>query len=579
MATLSKTELDKYYRTPQNGISIQRAGLDNERQMFHAMLTLRVGDVNGYRLTFLDKVKKILDNDVKFAKFESFMTYPLVSYALISKASDEFNKTFYAQDRTREMNFTDPKLEAYFDDYLVQIDYEATLGQDVFTFVKQAVNTIAVVDVPSIGNKEALVQGIVTEPYVYFVDTGKVHDVGVNPNGSIQYLMFIRPGQEENQRELVVIDDEFYAVYLINDRENGRLDELIHSAHNIGYCPATFMWRDAIDPNNKVCRYNTVLEVVEDLDKYIMLTIFREHADLYASYPIMWRYLNACETGDDGKQMKEDFSQLMGPGQLVQIEMTEAENQRMSVPVGFVPMDTMILKYIEDKLRKLEVKITKHLTGVDNEIQNEKAFNESQIRSQYETRHSVLRYWAENFQAVDKFLVDTIARLIFGDVKRGGKFIGSTIDYGMDFFLYDTLTATKEYEDGRKADLPPHLLDLILNKAKQSLTRNNPNASEKVRIEDYLMPAMHTPLVFLNPASDDYALKSNFRYFIDKFELEFGSIVKFGSQAPLKVKIEVIKSKLKEYVDEHRKDNPYLNEGSDTGTEDSAGKAVTVSGQ
>lgn len=560
MATLSNELIEKYYRTPQNGVSIQRAALDNERQLFHAMLTLRADDVNGYNQTFLLKVQQILDNDVKFQKFKSFMTYPLVSYALISKASDEFNKTFYAQDRTREVNFTDPSLATQLEEYLIQIDYESILGQDVFTFVKQAVNTIAVVDVPTIENPELLIEGVQTEPYVYFIDTGRVHDVGVNQNGSIQYLMFTRDGSAEKTKELVVIDDVSYRVFLIQDSANGKLSVLVDSPHNIGYCPATFIWRDSIDPTNKVCRFNTVLEIVEDLDKYIMLTIFREHADLYASYPIMWRYLNAC--GDDEEQ--EDFSGLMGPGQLVQIEMTEAENQRMSVPVGFVPMDTMILKYIEDKLRKLEVKITKHLTGVDNEIQNEKAFNESQIRSQYETRHSVLRYWAENFQAVDKFLVDTIARLIFGDVRRGGKFIGSTIDYGMDFFLYDTLTATKEYQDGREADLPPHLLDFILNKVQQSLTRNNPNASERARIESYLMPAMHTSLTLLNPASDDYALKSNFRYFIDKFELEYTSIVKFGSDVPLKTKIDVIKSKLKEYVKEHRKDNPYLGEGSVT---------------
>ena len=577
MATLSNVDLEKYYRTPQNGISIQRAALDNERQMFHAMLTLRSEDVNGYKSTFLSKVQTILDNDVKFKKFESFMTYPLVSYALISKASDEFNKTFYAQDRTRELNFVDPALAAEMEEYLVDIDYESTLGQDIFTFVKQAVNTIAVVDVPTIEDPKLSVSGARTEPYVYFVDTGKVHDVGVNPNGTIQYLMFIRDAAEEGQRELVVIDGETYRVYSINDRSNGALSEIVNSTHGIGYCPATFIWRDAIDPANKVCRYNTVLEIVEDLDKYIMLSIFREHADLYASYPIMWRYLNACEVDENGNVNKEDYSGLMGPGQLVQIEMTEAENQRMSVPVGFVPMDTQILKYIEDKLRKLEVKITKHLTGVDNEIQNEKAFNESQIRSQYETRHSVLRYWAENFQAVDKFLVDTIARLIFGDVKLGGKFIGSTIDYGMDFFLYDTLTATKEYRDGVEAGLPPHMLDLILNKVIQANTRNNPNASERVRIINYLMPAMHTPLTLLNPASDDYALKSNFRYFIDKFELEFGSIIKFGSAVPLPKKIEVIKTQLKKYVTEHRKDNPYLGEGSVVNGEVGAGsKAIGV---
>ena len=91
MATLSNVDLEKYYRTPQNGISIQRAALDNERQMFHAMLTLRSEDVNGYKSTFLSKVQTILDNDVKFKKFENY-GLPIASYTLISKASDEFNK-------------------------------------------------------------------------------------------------------------------------------------------------------------------------------------------------------------------------------------------------------------------------------------------------------------------------------------------------------------------------------------------------------------------------------------------------------------------------------------------------------
>ena len=567
--SLNERSIKRYWETPRNRTVIQQSAFDNSRQMFHSMLCLREEDSNDYLQRYYEKVSGILDNDALAEKFKKFTPFPLPSNALVSKASDEWNKVYYAQDRVKMMKFKNEKNALDFEQYLERIGFPATVEQDLFTLVKQQLQSIAIVDMAALNPvrsedeiedqnysapmaddriiKQLPVDpAIGANPYVYFVDVGKIHDVGVNADGSIDWVMFVRQDiDDSDSRQLVVIDDTSYQVYDIGSDAKD-LIPLVNEGHELGYCPATFIWRDVIDPNNKVRRYNSVLEIVEDLDKYNMLTVFREHADLYASYPIVWRYIDACDDDDETEQLKG----WLGPGHQVEVS-TPLDSGRMSVPTGFVDMDSQLLKYIEDKLRKLEVKITKHLTGVDNEIQNEKAFNESQIRSQYETRHSVLRYWAENVQSVHKFLVDTIARLKYGD-----DFISSTIDYGMDYFLYDTVTATNEYQTAKEAGLPQTMLELIYQKVKQSLTRNNPNAAARVEILEYLEPYIHYDLSVINPISLDYELKTNFSKYIRRFELENGSILDFGKDLTLAKKIPKIQKTLYGYVEEHRKTNP-----------------------
>jgi hypothetical protein len=552
MATLTQAKIQELWKAPKNKLAIERAAKDNDRQMFHAQLSMDTSDTNTYYNVFLRKAQNMLNNTEKFNKFKSIMSFPLPSNNLISKGSDEWNKIFSGKDRSVEYQFTDENLEDDFEEFLDRINFTSTIEQNLFTKIKQAVNTIAIVDVPQVeeGNDE----DPLASPYIYFVETGRCKDVDVDNSGKILYVMFETGSPEKENRRLVVIDTEYYRSFEID--RNGDLVNPIESAHSLGYCPATFIWRDVVDPDLPIRRYNAITEITADLDKYVIADIFKDHADLYASFPIMWKYNDACEDPwtaggdslvDANNQPYKKETPYMGPGHQIDLEVPAGESAKMSVPAGFVQADRTLLDYNQEKVTKLEVKIIKHLTGVDNEVSDEKAFNESQIRSQYETRHAVLKYWAENIQFVHKFLVQTVAMLRYGD-----RFLSAHVDYGEDYFLYDQITATKDYLEAKDAGLPSYVINSLRKIVEDIISRTSPTMKARFDIQAQLEPYRDIRLADVDKLSPEWELKANFSSYVDRFELENGSIVDFGSKIDYGEKIKLIKSKLYEYVEESR---------------------------
>lgn len=549
MKILSQEEVSGLWKKPKNKVSIDLAQYDNRRQLFHAKLSTSEEDTNEYLDTFYKKAAGMLNNKAKFNIFKKLLTFPLKSNAIISKAADEFNKINYAQDRVEEYSFEDESLIDDFKLFRERTDFESMIEQNLFTKAKQSVNTVAIVDTPALSESS----GGLTEPYIYFLEVGDLHDVATDDSGAILYVMFVRGTAAENNEQLVVIDGGYYRVYDIN-RDKNELSLVIESAHELDYCPCSFIWRDPIDTDVRIRRFNSILEMVGDMDDYVILHTFSQHASLYSSFPIMWKYVSdnsdeVDETGQGGVPSEDDYS---GPGTLVEMSLPAGGegSVTMGPPAGFIIPDIQGNKFVIDRLKELEVKITKHFTGVDNEIQNEKAFNESQVRSQYETRHSVLRYWAENIQFIHKFLIDTVARLRYRE-----QFIGSTIDYGMDYFLYDSMTATKEYEDSREAGLPMYVLKQKRLVVEQTITRSSPNARASFDILAQLEPYVDMHISLLDKTTNEYELKANFSSYIARFERENGDMVKYLSEVDFDIKINDIKKKINGFVEENVKKN------------------------
>lgn len=550
MAKLSRETIQARWKAPKNKDAIDRAAEDNQRQLFHARMSMDANDSNPYLQTFLSKVRAILNNTQKYNKFVSLLDFPLASNNLISKASDEWNKIFSAKDRLDEYRFEDEVLEDDFDAFREKINFTSIIEQSLFTKIKQAVNTIAVVDVPEVEEDgDSFVN-----PYIYFVETGACKDIEVNHVGQIQFVMFETGSVEKKNKRLIVIDTEYYRSFSITDSQ-----ELINpkeSAHGLGYCPATFIWRDVVDPDIPIRRFNAVTEKLAVLDKYVMADVFKDHADLYASFPIMWKYNDACDdyVNDQGEILDEEGRVIgkketpyMGPGWQVDMEVPVGESAKMGVPVGFVNADRTLLDYNVEKVRLIGVELLSHLTGVDKEIQDEKAFNESQIRSQYETRQAVLKYWAENIQFVHQFLAGTLAKL-----RYGSRFISVNIDYGEDYFLYDALTATKDYQEAKEAGLPSFIVASRRKIVQQTITRTSPNMKARYDIMEQLEPYLDRPLNELDPLTPEFELKANFQGYIDRFELENGSIIVWGSKVDFGEKIKLIRKTLYDYVRENR---------------------------
>lgn len=219
-------------------------------------------------------------------------------------------------------------------------------------------------------------------------------------------------------------------------------------------------------------------------------------------------------------------------------------------PVGVVSVDAGSLQYNVDELERLENDIKQKATGkIDSKLLSKEALNEDQVRSQFESQTNILRYIASNLDAIRSWTMDTVGKLMFGDV-----FVSSSINHGTEFYLQSLDELTKEYNAAKTAGLPLFILASKRKMLAELQAKNNPSERNNMEVLRYLEPypdltisdCKNYGVMEVDP--EGYAIKLNFSYLIDKFELEFGSIVEFGYALPLKTKIERINEKLKDYV-------------------------------
>jgi len=195
--------------------------------------------------------------------------------------------------------------------------------------------------------------------------------------------------------------------------------------------------------------------------------------------------------------------------------------------------------------------------GRDTEAVNDQAVNEKQVMAGYESRHSILANFAENFQVLHKFDIDTKNRILYGD-----QFISSDISYGSKFFLHTTSELNVKYEQAKKSGASSWELKLQRDFIRQTEYKDNKEALRKMDILTEIEPFAEYSLeevtelqrggvVFVS--KEDFILKINFNKFIQRFEREHMSINEFGLSAPVDRKIRRIEEILQGYVSEEVK--------------------------
>lgn len=580
---LTAEQIRELIKNPKNRVHIERAARDNRWQEFHAKPSTSKEEVLPYYNLFIEKVSKILKNDKKTKIFEDLLSFPLPSTRVISKASDEWNKIYTAQDRTIEYYFEDESLQDNFRKYLDEIGIQEIVEQKVFTAAKQAVNTFVVVDFPSDlvsevnegngadgdrydGISVTGLFGMSTDdnyvkPFVYLLDAGFVIDADEDEKGNIEYIIFKAGG--ENNEKIIAIDDEYFRVFKGPDDANP-----IENKHDLGFCPVCTVWSDNIGTNIPIRRFNAVTEALSDLDEYVQYHVFSRHTHLYSGFPIVTRYVSRCTYVDhqnnpcvnglinivdpvNGKAVVvecpacRNSSDLVGPGTLANIPLPTDKDQP-TVPdtiIEFVTPSTAILEYNKNIVKEKEAAIMFNLTGGELKVTDKDAINEDQVRSQYEQKQDILVYWAENIQKVHKFIVDTI-----GVARYGDKYKGSTINYGYNFFLIDMNIAVKEYKDAVEAGLPQYIVAEKRSAVEAIYVRRSPERSYRIQLLRMLEPYLDTSLDKVPKDSLDYALKSNFSRYIDLYEAEIGPITQIGLNVSLSKRVKSIQQKLYDYV-------------------------------
>ena len=554
---------------------LSRAKLHQMRIKFHTVK--RVTSFNSPYISipltqFLAMAENILPHD-KFVLFKSLFRYPIKTNEITDVCFDKLSRIFDGRNPAFNYQFANSAQredwEQYRLDKLHEPDIWATKGWEFF---KAEINSVLIVDVAREQTTE------LPEPYFYWLPIDDVITYKADPTtGQMDYIVFRR------KDEIIVLDDETYRVW-DDKKHTGRIDGMpkIEATHDLGYCPARFFWNEPISLDDPDVKASPLSGELESLDWFAFFHISKRQLDLMGAYPILSGYEQSCdftnaENGDycDGGFLRDkqgryrlDMAGLLlrcpkcgnkriiGAGSFVEIPVpNEAENQPdLRNPVQILNVDRNALDYNVEEQKRLREEIITAVVGQDEIVTDRDAFNEQQVRANFESVTTVLNRVKKGFEQAQQWVDETICRLRYGKY-----FISAKINYGTEFYLYSPDELRKRYAAAKDAGASESELDMMQNQILQTEYRNDPTQLRRMLILAELEPFRHLSRQEVADLFDkklvpetDLRIKLNFPNFVRRFERENTNILDFGSEIDYRKKIETIMAEFRRYAYEQK---------------------------
>lgn len=552
---------------------LSRAKLHQMRIKFHTVK--RVTSFNAPYISvpltqFLAMVENILPHD-KFVLFKALFRYPVKTNEITDVCFDKLSRIFDGRNPAFNYQFANSELRDDWEEYrqskLNEPEVWATKGWEFF---KSEINSVLIVDVPKEQRSER------PEPYFYWLPIGDVITYRADATtGVMDFIVFRR------RDKIVVLDDSTYRVWK-DKKKTGTIEgePEIEVAHDLGYCPARFFWNEPISLDEPDVKMSPLSAVLESLDWFEFFHISKRQLDLMGAYPILSGYEQSCdftnaENGDycDGGFLrnKQGYYKLdaaglllrcpkcgnkriIGAGSFVEIPVPNSEQNQPDLrnPVQMLTVDRNALDYNVEEQKRLREEIITAVVGQDEIVTNRDAFNEQQVRANFESVTTVLNRVKKGFEAAQQWVDETVCRLRYGNY-----FLSAKVNYGTEFYLSSVEDLRDRYKAAKEAGASESELDMMQNQILQTEYRNDPTTLRRMMILSELEPFRHlsrtevADLFSKNLVSEtDLRIKLNFPTFVRRFERENMNILEFGNAIPYQRKIETITAEFRRYAEE-----------------------------
>jgi len=571
----SQEEIRKKIAENKRSATLTRARMHQNRIKFHTVK--RVTTFNSPYISlpltqFLNMAENILPHD-KFVLFKALFRYPIKTNEITDVCFDKLSRIFDGRNPAFNYQFSNSAQRDDWEEYrLNKLNEPEIWSTKGWEFFKSEINSVLIVDLPREQESE------LPEPYFYWLPIEDVITYKANPTtGQMDYIIFRR------KDEIVVLDDEYYRVW-DDEKHTDQIAGMpkVEAPHDLGYCPARFFWNEAISLDEPDVKASPISAELESLDWFEFFHISKRQLDLFGAYPILSGYEQSCdysnaENGDycDGGFLKDkqghyklDMAGLLmrcpkcgnkrivGAGSFVEIPIPNAEENQPDLrnPVQLLTVDKDALDYNVSEEKRLREDIITAVVGQDEIVTNRDAFNEQQVRANFESVTTILNRVKKGFELAQQWVDSTICRLRYGKY-----FISAKINYGTEFYLYSADELRKRYKEAKEAGAPESELDMMQNRILETEYRNDPVQLRRMMLLAELEPMRHlsrtevTDLFGKNLISEqDLTIKLNFPNFIRRFERENMNILDFGKDIQYKDKIETIMTELRRYADEQR---------------------------
>lgn len=562
---LSYEEIRKAISEPKRRSDISLALLHQERIRFHASTRLTANYMQP-TADFFAFVRNLLPHD-KYKIFRQLFRYPVKTNELCEVIFDKLSRIFDGRNPAFDYQFKTTEQRDDWDWYRTEHLHEPVVWQTKgWEFFKTEINSVLICDLP----EEQDPADRYPQPYFYWLPIASVLAFKAKDNGEMRWIIFRQDGDR-----IAVMDEETMRVFRKDGGDNvGEL--LVEKRHDLGYCPARFFWLQPIELHCPNVKASPLTKMLDALDWYLFYSLSKRHLDLYGSYPIYSGYEQACDysneiNGDycDGGYLKDRQGRYMfdsagllmpcpkcgnkriiGAGSFVEVPIPSNDQPDLRNPVQMLAVDKNSLEYNREEEERLRLNIITSVCGQAEEITQRDAFNEQQVKANFESQTNVLNRIKKGFEAAQKWVDETICRLRYGDM-----FLSASINYGTEFFLYSTEELREQYKMAKEAGSSEAELDAMLDKIIESEYRTNPTELQRMQTLADIEPYRHLSLQEVIEmgekgiiSREDVLLKLNFAGLIKRFERENINVLEFGSALPYEKKIEIINNTLRGYI-------------------------------
>lgn len=540
MAILSISQITELIKKPKNADEIAKAIEHEERLRLWAKDEIRAKDLSAYWYKVNESIKAILPDDV-YLRFCQLVKLPLPTVEITDYIFTELSKVFDSSNPFFKWEFTNPELEKDAQEYRSSTKEKDYWKTHAMNDLKIRPNSYVVVDLPKEQTTER------PEPYFYLVESTKIVDVQYDDvKDKVGYIV-IHLGNDL----FLTIDEEAYT-YTTRER-------LISTTpHNRGYTPVQKFWKEFKNP---------LTLQLSALEWYFFFSISKKYLDLYAPFPVYSGYEPTCANVENNERCDSGYigdsvcgsckgsgkaKLKIGVGAFIGVEAPLSKDDAdLKDPISKIGADIASVEWVTSEIVRIKEEIQIGCAGYDGEAANDQAKNEKQILSGFESKKTKLLKVKEGMERIQKWTEDTLF-----DFRYGEQYLGSTINYGTDYYLKTVDSLNQDYMDSKNSGKPNFELSKKRDVIYSTEYRDNPDEANRIKVlknlepwQDYTLKEVKD-LGYDSQYVEDFVLKLNFNTFIDRFEREVGSINVFGEALSFDTKINLIQGKLMEYVND-----------------------------
>lgn len=496
-----------------------------------------------------------------------FIESPLAAVDLTNSLLVELYKVFQSKNAFFSHEIDSEQKNKKLKDIIKRLDvhnYIIELGKEV---LKNKPNTIVVIDKDDKG-----------EPYIVTVDSERLIDADIKPDGTMSYIAFIHSYDIENKiKRISFYDDEVYKVYVCNEvKGTYTLEKEVF--HKMKKCPARRFLKQPLNSKNNFKGKTPIGTVVGKIREFQLFTVYKYYAKHYAAFPIIEKMKVKCSNPDcengwvdppskiyfeDGvrrdlekvKCTQCSKSEGIGVGTTIIIKPKQGDEDNGKGTFKFIAPEITGLEYLGKDLKELETEIKTKTVGVSNVLSTD-AVNEKQVTNSVQSKESVLVDLKAVFEDIYIWIIETSALAYFlGEVA-----VIVYANLGTEFYLVSEKELQERFKYARDNGFPEAEVDAIYNQLITTKYKDNPDSAMRMTLLKLIDPVPFTTFDEVEKlkqakviTDQEYIIKRRFVKFIDRFEYENANIVTFGNKLSIAERIKSINNILNKYADEQLK--------------------------